>query len=60
MKTTTAPRWWELYANIVKLTDWMVDNSAYVKADLAAAVEKPWYYDAEAREAGIFTGEEES
>jgi hypothetical protein len=58
MRTTTAPRWWEVYDNVRRVLEWMVDQDAYNKADLHAAMEKPWHYDAEARKAGIYWEDE--
>jgi len=58
MRTTTEPRWWEIYDNIVTLTRYLVDADVYTKADLAYAVEKPWKYEPEAKQAGIDIGEE--
>lgn len=64
MRMTGPPRWWEIYENVRKVLEWMIDRDSYSKADMHAAMEKPWHYDAEAREAGVMStdlyGEEAS
>ncbi len=46
----TAPRWFQVHDNLVTLTRWMADNG-YTADDLAYAVEKPWKYEDEWRQA---------
>lgn len=53
MRLASEPRWWELHSNLVILLQWMIDRDAYNKADMAEAIRKPWFYNAEARSALI-------
>lgn len=43
--------WWDDHSNLVTLTSWMADQDAYSAHDIAYAVEKPWKYEEEYREA---------
>lgn len=43
--------WFTDHANIVILTSWMAREEAFNKEDMAYAVEKPWKYEEEFKEA---------
>jgi hypothetical protein len=40
---TDAPKWWQVYDNVVLLTRWLADNG-HDAQQVAYAVEKPWKY----------------
>ncbi len=42
-----AQPWWLLHGNLVTLLAYLQDHDSYNKADMLAALEKPWKYTPE-------------